>query len=1295
MASATKEYKIVINGIKESISQVDTLNKQLDALEKRMNDLQGKGINVGSVKVDSSSLKEQDNIQKQILSTEQKISDVRDKEYQNVIKLKDELKQAKTEAEGLAASSKLLDNNYSNNTMAGLKEQLKDIKRVLNTTEIDSPMFKQLTEEANTITQKLKDMEAAYGTFGRNVGNYASAAEGFKGLQIQVGNVTREFNNATEALKQLKRERDTLGVSDKASKEFKDLDLVVKQLESTIKDLSKSSSFMDNMLDTMQSIVAIASTAKGIGAVFGMDNDKIEETIKKLVALQNVLQGLETIQKQMQTNEGIGKWLSTGNNAINKFSTGLFGAKKAVEGVAAAEKSATLASKLFGAALKGIGIGLIISLIASLVKHWDKINATINKSIPALEKFGGIIGWLEGLFNGLINVMSSTIEVLYKLIQGDFSGAWGAITEAWNSGFQEVVDDRIREEKAAAAESLKIEMDLLEAKYGEEVKYTQRYRQLLAERNKLLKESYDPNTKEGKKALRELEVEQEREKKAYRDHAKEMAKLQKEADQELTDLKIANMKEGLNKTLTQLEEERKRRIEKARETGRNVREIEAEINKQFDQKELDARNDFANKTVEIYRNMFDAILKLEADGNTRRLEMMQTQADVNAWNDEDYFRRSKIPSSARTYGASVGYVSAEDIKNAQKFNELYDNLIRRNEYIKTLEEGTQEWKDMAESIFEAKKKLDDFITTTKGYSQDGDKIYTPFANIVYSADAYKRDIEEVFNARRNALKKGYESLIKEQNENEKAMYEQRLTINKDAERQEIAQLDDNRKDINDRILEWYDVEKENLWMQYKDGIKTYEQYYADLMMLESDFSSQMQKAEDEYYTQLEDIQKQHRDEEDNLDMEHWENLRKNSQQYYDSALQEARDYQTAINNVMSINPLYDSWGVFRWDENKRNIDEAKENIRNLVSSIAEDRKKLNEDFGKGLIDPEYYESTNREFSRMTQQCIDNMASLEEESKQRFPKLMESLQEYIQAFSQTLTSILEAVWAAQDAAYEREKEQLEKEAEEYEEMLQKQKEATEKYKDAVDSIEDELSTARGDRRQELIDQLNAEKAAQRESLKEEKRIEKEQEKIEEKKEKLELEQKKRQKARDITTALINASLAVSYAAVNHWPLPAIPMMAAAAIQGAAQVAAIKAQKYATGGVIEGKSHSQGGVKVLGGRAEVEGGEYIVNKRTTAKNAPLLSYINAKDKKIELEDIVDFYSTGVRRTIHAVSPQRKFAEGGQIPLLRDDLTINDRLLDAFERYSERPVQVAVTEINDVQDDIRRVEVLAGAR
>ena len=90
--------------------------------------------------------------------------------------------------------------------------------------------------------------------------------------------------------------------------------------------------------------------------------------------------------------------------------------------------------------------------------------------------------------------------------------------------------------------------------------------------------------------------------------------------------------------------------------------------------------------------------------------------------------------------------------------------------------------------------------------------------------------------------------------------------------------------------------------------------------------------------------------------------------------------------------------------------------------------------------------------------------------------------------------------------------------------------------------------------------------------------------------------------------------------------------------------------------------------------------------------MLEFINSKRKKVDLSDMIDFYASG--KITKNVSPaKRVFADGGTLPSLRNDVDVNDRLLAAFEAYSERDVVVSVVDINNRQAAVRNVQVLAG--
>lgn len=112
----------------------------------------------------------------------------------------------------------------------------------------------------------------------------------------------------------------------------------------------------------------------------------------------------------------------------------------------------------------------------------------------------------------------------------------------------------------------------------------------------------------------------------------------------------------------------------------------------------------------------------------------------------------------------------------------------------------------------------------------------------------------------------------------------------------------------------------------------------------------------------------------------------------------------------------------------------------------------------------------------------------------------------------------------------------------------------------------------------------------------------------------------QKMNDIASAIINGALAITKI-TGQLGIAAIMMAPVMSALIAAQIAAIGAQQFvgqkgglipefAEGGMVVGPSHSDGGVKfvVNGGVAELEGGEAVINRRSTAMFKGQLSQMN---------------------------------------------------------------------------------------
>ena len=1405
-----RTYKIEINGIEQSIKQVDALSDALQFLDKKIKELESRSVSITSSNNGGggnriSELSTEDKLLKQIQSTEQQIRDARREDYHSLLAQKDILKDITNEAKQRAATERLTANNYSN-TMAGMKQELADIKTVRNFTDVTSQEFDKLTQRALQLTNQLKKLEEETGQFGRNVGNYGNSMQQ---VNIQVGNTVRTFANAREASRTLNMELKSMALNgQKGSEAYEELDEAVKKLNSDLKDVTKSSQAMDDLLDTMESFTALGSIGTGFSALFGFDNDEIQKSIQRLMALQNILKGIETIRQQMKTGEGLGDLLSRGSDRIDNFVAGITGAKKGAEGLAKGSKIATLAVRGLSLALKGIGIGIAIEAINLLMKGIEyagevlsrffsgvggNVANTSNVASAAVDALNNKFkeqerilstDYLKGYITDteyarkevlLLNeAMQNSVNMMNQsiLASGKYADELKTLTTAFNKGFDEPIKiksdfldlttvikniddakqawkdfakavskgedvltangtqslgDFLRSFFFVTAKDAKqdfeqigqaiagnwakeiteiniktdegkrklrelineldndevthavllnlqdyIDDEAVVTKFNNIINYARQLEQGLNFMNASSPEGYNYweqnaidsmekgeakirrqialNAKKEKDALikeygdlpewrakqidakynRQLKEQLESERKSRASAAKQARKQVEEAEKELNELRIANMREGLNKQLAQLREEERQRIQKVKDTGIKVGELTAEIQKLYHQKILDAQRDWAYEMLKTYDD-------LKEDIESRTQEIFRMEADnalqIIANDKFNYQQMAQFP------------------RPTMDINDMQGSLDSYEAYYNTLLDLEISVADREEAVYQKRlaKELD-----------------------------YDKEQEELRNKRVADAKTTslvMEGIAKYESEHGVPL----VPDSADADWKEFENsLRDNLRNMRGELVDAYNEGK----ITFKQFVELLEKeqanHNAKMLQLEKNYASQSEKVANE---NLQKKQKAYND-------------------YYNGVIARVRKGQDEISDLLDDITETDPYGfgIINLGKGLAQIKQAKEAIKGLANDIREEKANLKADLEANNISYEDFLMRDEELDNALEEAENGLKGLSKLQGEFIGKWWASIDRWVQAVGQTVNQVLSSIAEIQSNKYDKMIEQQEKYIEEYGELLDKQKDITQEHASAIDSIEDELSTARGDRRQQLIDQLNAEMAAQRASLAQQKNIEKEKEKAEHKKADLEYAQAVARKRMQESQALINAAMAVSMAAVNSWPIPAIPMMALAAATGAAQYAAVKSQyipkpSYGSGGVIQGKSHKEGGVPVLGGRAEVEGGEFITNKVTTSKNVELLEYINTKRRKINIEDLIDFYGGNSQVKKNITTVRTKFADGGVVPTLRTDINLSDRLLTAFEDYSNRPVQVAVVDIIDRTQAVNDVRVMAG--
>lgn len=261
---------------------------------------------------------------------------------------------------------------------------------------------------------------------------------------------------------------------------------------------------------------------------------------------------------------------------------------------------------------------------------------------------------------------------------------------------------------------------------------------------------------------------------------------------------------------------------------------------------------------------------------------------------------------------------------------------------------------------------------------------------------------------------------------------------------------------------------------------------------------------------------------------------------------------------------------------------------------------------------------------------------------------------------------------------------------------KLKESNDKQK----ALNEEAKTASGGRAIVIEEQLARETAASEELTKQKTEEEKEKSRLTTEAEKREKRAKRLAIISTIPKAVADIAAGISKAL--SMGLLGIPIAALIAVQGAVQVATIKKQldkiNLEDGGLLRGKRHSQGGMRIEGSNIEVEGDEFVVNRVSTRKNLGLIEYINTQRKELSPADLTTFFArNGQASTVQQHTIKHMYEQGGQLTNLEviDSTTApdNNKILEAISRINFQPV-VSVVDIVNTQNSITQVKDIAGA-
>lgn len=1420
MAQNTKTYSIVINGIKESVEQVDTLLAKLNELDARV-----KNLNKGNIKITIGG------------------------GTSGGKAIKDTQEEAET----------------ATNTLAGMRKELSKLKKELANTEIGTDEFEKLRKKTKEVNDQVKQVEQSYGVFSRNVGNYTNSfisafdkfpqevkntISGLKSFNGDAATINQQMKSISKSMEELTANGQENSEAYKALKSvYSELAQKQADFNDAIDDAKDRSGGLKDVTEIFSSLTGAMQLAAGAASLFGKNGEDAVKAIQKMQALQSIANGLKSLQASLQRNGALWKvWqksLSGADKILGVFPSKVKATSTSMAATTTATQGATTAMKGLRVAIASTGIGVLVVALGALVAAFVKMSDSVEDGKKKLESFGN---YVEGRLNDQLSIISRKrelgeisgleeaqmkLEAYQKGLDG-YLGKYSDLQKTMKGGFWSKLGDEISDFSQRAISYIGRKTGLSKAFDDVSDSYTKMVESM--------GHTYNFNTDEAAKAMQELE-------KIFKNPAKDAEGLNKQIEQlrynlqalendgseeadaavtytnkvidkmndrldAINSIRVAekelaenirqwnidSMADGYSKQVAQIEENFRKEQEKYQGNSEAILALEKKkqselnkVNREWATKRLNIESQILNNELSVYKNNLDLRIKqlnIERQkeisiARESGIEVARQIASINAKYDQLItdeknkieIEKAKLQKDLRNYFASLSTSYLDALQNLRQNNmSLSEALFDRDEFLRNIPKNkaiidelfnifrdsetvsltfAKDWREklvnefgiskdsideimadiansmserldralgenfkMPENLFSAigsmdSNAVDEVITnmieqfnnfkTVMNEQVEGKVGETWAESIVGSISLVSQGFydlnlryPELIDSQNKFYVKSLENFdkyIREQADKQKEYADQELKNAKQAYKNEY---DEQVEALNERNK----LQEDELNRQLKSRVISQKEYNTQMQELEQNNVAAMALITSTYESNLENAETIHKTKIISINNDTNNQVKSLTKSYLDNLLLQHENYFTQVETQLTQfkRHQYNNWNIVNFGQMSKELNKAKQEYQNFIDGMTMLKEILDNKLSNGEIDIDTYTEYYQKIENEVREKVNAIEDINSDLKQLPGELVNSINTYVQTAINGISQIMTAMFDKTNADLDYQMEILENENDRLEKLLDKQVDMIEKHNDKINDIEGELGSARGDRRDQLIQAYNAEQLAREKAYAQQKKIEKEKEKNEKKQRELEKKQNKERHKQQLLQAIVSTALATANGLATQPFLPVgVAMGALATALGAVQIGIIQSTKYASGGqldggVAQGARHSQGGIKVLGGRAEIEGGEYITNRQSTKMNMPLLEYINSQKHRVNLNELIEFYSDKNNAFKNGGVIREKFAEGGQLPTM-SNISMPQNNNRIVVQSDDKPIYVSVTEFEQVQGRMARVKELAG--
>lgn len=1014
---------------------------------------------------------------------------------------------------------------------------------------------------------------------------------------------------------------------------------------------------LDDVINLAQSATASFTLYKGAMAAFGVESENADKALTELAGAMSIIESLQTLSNTLKGSTATAELFknvmkATGVELVQTQMSAIK-ATAAQEGLSTAQKAGAVASKTLGLALKAIPLMFIIGLVATLVTHWQDIVGWFEKTFPVLKSMGGAMNALKGVIVGvgkaalqwLVNPFETFAKVIKRIMAGDFTGAvqeavngvkkqFTGLASAFKDGFQSQVqrgmEDMTRKAATEMDKTLTHQKNMITKQKNADGTYRKEYieanKKMFANRKKM----YQKDSDEYRKVLEEEAA----------------------FNQQIEDAKTGAVKKSSSERI-------KAAKDVAQETEKLIKEAEEELKR------------YNDASYEFGVNMLnEEVLRLK---EKERLQKRKLES-YSAGPIERY--REELEKLYETQSKIYNIEATKEIDAISK--SLADN-------IKNLDKTSEAWQRFEKEVYEdAKNYALGYGESIKDAEKYAETAISSMSNIWGQMFSQMKDMSE--EERIDLLNSlGYKKQIQDEtvklsaatSEKEKAEAKKRHNILKT----EQANIINSWQKINNLLIKSKDdanaraIENENQLVQVmKNELDDYandvERSYEGLMKRLKEVNVEPVAKDNIWGKLFGAVDEKKTLEKYNSIKELWTSAYKDIQ----SLLKKSETNWDAYVNYVAKVYGEDSIQYKKATQEKMDALEKLRKKAIEVGKVASAQTSMNGDLNAdGTPDTPSGNTTTRGGSM--QQGLGKFNEF-------FSKINDTL----------LAPAMDTFTMFMDFALEETAQRLEQVQELHDKALDKVNESADKIKELNENLRDSGDDNMEATKQQLAD----EQLLYAQRLAEERKLADEEQALKNKQAQQEAAARKMELRYQMVMAIANTAQGASKAlATWGWPLGAIfagIMTALGAVQVALiakQIGAIKPVKYADGGIINGKPHSQGGVRVGNTNIEVEGGEMVISKKNTQRYKDVLYKINSNDPSVR-------YLQGSTRQ-YADTKIRKYASGGELNFDMADESLRtqqdtSKLMAAIGSINMNPI-VTVKDIWKAEDRLVKVRALSG--